>query len=195
MPHLMRAFRSASVLALLAAVGCAEDLTPPAAVEAPLAPVAADASHASPGHAAASSTPAVRAWLRDLRRATAPYRRFRNAVAAGYGTAITGCMESDAGGMGFHYGDPTRLDDVVEPLRPELLLYVPGPGGDLRFVAVEYAVPFTAWSAPHPPEIAGVPFHRNETFGLWILHAWVGQSNPAGILMDWNPTVSCRWAH
>ena len=135
-----------------------------------------------------------RAWLRRLRRTTAPFRRFRVAEAAGYAAQLTPCQVTEAGGMGFHYGNPALIDGIVEEQEPEVLLYEPTRSGELRLVAVEYIVPFTAWPADEPPALNGVSFHRNNTFGLWVLHAWVWKHNPTGVFQDWNPRVSCRFA-
>ncbi|MEZ4417799.1 MAG: hypothetical protein R3E10_18730 [Gemmatimonadota bacterium] len=136
----------------------------------------------------------LRAWIGGLRQATLPYRSLAAARAAGFDARLTDCMESSSGGMGVHWGDLSRFDGVVEELRPEILLYEPQPSGAKRLVAVEYAVPFTAWTADAPPELNGVAFHRNNTFGLWILHVWAWKENPSGALQDWNPRVTCRWA-
>lgn len=133
--------------------------------------------------------------LRVLKIQTQPYRDFNAGVKAGYSAQLTPCMESPpAGGMGFHYGNPALIDAVVQPLHPEILMYEPLPGGELQLVGVEYVVPFTAWTSPNPPSLVGVPFHRNNAFGLWVLHAWIWKSNPSGTLSDWNPTVSCKFA-
>jgi hypothetical protein len=137
----------------------------------------------------------VEGVLKVLKRVTQPYRNFKAGVGAGYGAQLTACMESPpAGGMGFHYGNPALIDAVVQPLKPEILMYEPLRGGELQLVGVEYVVPFTAWTKPNPPSLAGVPFHRNNAFGLWVLHAWVWKQNPSGILTDWNPTVTCKFA-
>ena len=136
-----------------------------------------------------------RAWLRNLRRTTAPYRRFRVAEAAGYDTQLTPCQVSEKGGMGFHYGNAALIDGTVEEQRPEVLLYEPTRSGELRLVAVEYIVPFSAWTKDAPPSLNGIEFHQNQTFGLWVLHAWVWKRNPTGVFQDWNPRVSCRFAN
>ena len=130
-----------------------------------------------------------------VRRVTQPFADFNAAVAAGYSAQLTGCMENPPlGGMGFHYGNPALIDGVVQALKPEILLYEPLQNGKLEFVGVEYVVPYTAWTKPNPPALVGVPFHRNDAFGLWVLHAWVAKKNPSGGLFDWNPTVSCKFA-
>jgi hypothetical protein len=96
--------------------------------------------------------------------------------------------------MGFHCGDPGLIDGVVEELKPELLLYEPQKNGRLRLVAVEYVVPFTAWTQADPPSLHGLTFAANQTFQVWALHAWVWRHNPAGTFADWNPTVNCAHA-
>jgi hypothetical protein len=153
-------------------------------------------NHGASAHRnARANTAEVNRWLAQLRSTLAPYHRFDAAADAGYAAQITGCMvEPGVGGMGFHYGDPMLIDGVVEPLKPELLLYEPQKNGRMRLVAVEYIVPFDLWTAADPPAIHGVSFHRNEGFGLWVLHAWVWRNNPAGLFMDWNPVVNCDHA-
>lgn len=138
--------------------------------------------------------PVVRRQLAELRRATARYRRFEVATEAGYATQLTGCMSDPAGGMGFHYGNVALIDARVQHDRPEILMYEPQKNGSLRLVGVEFVVPFTAWTAAEPPALFGRPFHRNEAFGLWVLHAWVWKHNPSGLFSDWNPRVTCAFA-
>ena len=138
---------------------------------------------------------ALEAVLREVKRLTQPYRALAVAKAAGYNAQLTPCMEAPpAGGMGFHYGAPGLIDGSVEPLKPEILMYEPQRNGDLLFVGVEYVVPYTAWTSEQPPALVGVPFHRNDAFGLWVLHAWIWKPNPSGLLQDWNPRVTCRFA-
>ena len=130
--------------------------------------------------------------LAALRRATAPFRDFGKATAAGWSAQITPCMTSAAGGMGFHYGNTALFDAVARVEVPELLLYEPDQNGRLRLVAVEYIIPYTAHSrSSTPPILFGLPFTRNDTFQLWGLHAWVWKDNPSGIFADWNPRVTC----
>jgi hypothetical protein len=191
-------FRRAAPGAILAPALCA--LAALAAcdgrVATPLEVASADPAavpHAVHGMvAAAANGPRVSTWLAGLRRATAPFHRLEAADAAGWDTQITGCMElPGTGGMGYHYGNVGLIDGDVEEFAPELLVYAPQENGRLRLVAVEFIVPFDAWTAADPPSIRGIAFHRNEDFGLWVLHAWIFKHNPDGIFMDWNPTVSC----
>jgi hypothetical protein len=153
-------------------------------------PGAAMQSHA----AARASSPGIEKQLAELRRLTAPFQRFESAAAAGWGTRITECFSDPArGGMGYHYGNTALIDGTVDALKPELLLYEPQQNGELRLVAVEYVVPFTAWTATEPPKLYEQSFHRNETFGLWVLHVWHVRHNPSGMFMDWNPRVGCEF--
>lgn len=140
-------------------------------------------------------SPEVKREVVHLRKMTAPFHDFQAAAEAGWETQITGCFSDPAlGGMGYHYGNTALIDGTVEAFKPELLLYEPDKNGRLRFVAVEYIVPFAAWTAAEPPKVHGQSFHRNEAFGLWVLHVWHVRKNPDGVFADWNPKVSCRFA-
>ncbi|MDQ3996143.1 MAG: hypothetical protein M3303_03905 [Gemmatimonadota bacterium] len=133
--------------------------------------------------------------IADLRRVTASFHDFQAAADAGWGTRITNCFsDPQLGGMGYHYGNVALIDGTVDVLEPELLLYEPQKNGRLRLVAVEYIVPFGAWTAAEPPKLYGQSFHRNEAFGLWVLHVWHFRHNPSGMFADWNPAVSCQFA-
>ena len=133
--------------------------------------------------------------LAALRRVTAPFHQFDKAIAAGWSAQITGCMaDPSAGGMGFHYGNPTLIDGNARVDEPELLLYEPEKNGNMRLVAVEYIVPLTAWTSAEPPRLFGRAFHVNSAFGIWALHVWVWKENPSGLYADWNPRVNCAQA-
>jgi hypothetical protein len=132
--------------------------------------------------------------LNRVRQATEAFQNFDAAQAAGYTARLTGCMSDAQGGMGFHYGSPAAIDGAVSLTVPEVLLYEPQADGSLRLVGVEYIVPFPSWSGAQPPTLMGQAFHRNETFGLWALHAWIWRDNPNGVFADWNPRVSCAAA-
>lgn len=136
------------------------------------------------------------AWLADLRAATAAFHQIDAAVAAGWDTPVTDCMElPGVGAMGYHYANVPLIDGVAEPLAPETLLYIPEKNGSLRLVGVEYLVPFALVPADGPaPSIHGVEFHQNWDFGLWALHAWIWKDNPDGVFEDWNSTLSCEYA-
>jgi hypothetical protein len=130
-----------------------------------------------------------------LRQATAAAHNLDHAAAAGWDTAITGCLSSPDGGMGVHMANLSLFDDMVEVTQPEVLVYEPMKNGRLRLVAVEYIVPFDAHPADaEPPTAFGMDFHANMAVGIWALHAWVWKDNPSGMFADWNPNVTCDWA-
>jgi hypothetical protein len=133
----------------------------------------------------------------QMRRATAQFSDTEAAKAAGYASVegLDHCFFSPGvGGMGYHLINVDQLDTKVEPLKPEAMVYRPLPGGGLKLVAVEYIVPAEPWHAEgHAglPQVLGQTFHLNEALGVYVLHAWVHERNPAGLYEDWNPKVSC----
>ena len=155
-----------------------------------LAPEGASAVEARAASASTSSQ------IAQLRRLVARFHDFDAAVDAGWATQITPCLEAPGlGAMGFHYGNLGFIQDggVVDLLQPELLLYEPEKSGKLRFVGVEYIVPFTDHPATAaPPTLLGQPFAQVPEFGVWGLHIYVGRENPSGIFAPWNPKVSCE---
>jgi hypothetical protein len=132
--------------------------------------------------------------LAALKRVTAPFHDFDAAKLAGYNFQITGCMTDPvAGGMGFHFAKPNvgLGDGTVRADQPQLLLYEPEKNGKLRLVAVEYTVPLGLWQSASPPRLFSHDFKPNAAVGIWALHAWVWEDNPAGMFKDWNPRVNC----
>ncbi len=128
-----------------------------------------------------------------LRASLEPYSSLTLAKKAGYGTAITDCMSNgDVGAMGIHLGNPALIDDTLDPLKPEVLVFEPGTNGEMSLVGVEFVIPFAllARSAP-APTLFGQVFSANEVFGLWALHVWTHRANPSGLFAPWNPRVRC----
>ncbi len=144
--------------------------------------------------------------LSAVRQATAKFHDIDAAKAAGYelgylngagNRIITGCIASPTEGvMGYHYFNKALIDDlVVDPQKPEGLVYISGPQGKLKLVAVEYVVP-GANSNPAgvstPPSILGIQMHiLVPAVGFYIQHFWVWSHNPSGMYADWNPRLSC----
>jgi hypothetical protein len=184
---------SSSILMLIFAVTACQrgPITAPGAVD-PAAVTGAGTNQAPP------TTPAfVNAQLAELRQLTAHYRDLDDSMAAGYNVQVTPCLElPGVGGMGFHYGKPAFINDpAVRVLQPELLLYEPQKNGKMRFVGVEYIIPFALLPATAtPPTLLGQSMHQVLDANLWALHVWVGRDNPTGIFEDWNPKVSCEFA-
>lgn len=149
------------------------------------------------------------------RAATAAFHDLDAADAAGYVARVADlagitCIESDdpeAGGMGVHYLNPSLVPELfdataaaaIEASTPELLVYAPGPNGQLRLVALEYLTPKAAWDASHaaPPALFGQPFDETAAgnrYGLpdfYSLHAWIWNPNPTDLFAPYNPKVTC----
>ena len=99
--------------------------------------------------------------LAGVRQVTAQFHRVEAAKEAGYelgyvngagNRIITGCIaHPTAGAMGYHYFNKALIDDmVVDPLKPEGLVYAPAANGELKLVSVEYVVPGLAPTRPGP---------------------------------------------
>jgi len=128
------------------------------------------------------------AGLGAVREATDAFHDTENANRAGYFPLLPCFDKPGVGGMGQHLVNTSLLDNVINATQPEALVYEVN-GDELKLVAVEYIVPFTAWGST-PPTLFGQSFHRNEALGLWALHAWIWRHNPLGMFADYNPRVA-----
>lgn len=130
-----------------------------------------------------------------IRRATRRFSDIEVARTEGWNLEITQCMESEEGGMGYHFGRQALLEDhgALDPMTPEALLYVPQRDGTMEFVAIEYILPFADWQGAEAPVFMDQEMVPNEEFGVWTLHLWF-RDNPNGRFAGWNPEVSCAWA-
>jgi hypothetical protein len=132
--------------------------------------------------------------LAAVRQATAKYHDVSQALADGY-IPVSPCeAHHGLGTMGIHYLNPAlAMDLALDPLAPELLLYVPS-GNGLRLVAVEYFVADVG--QPHP-SLFGLPFdgpmpgHTPDMPVHYDLHVWLWQANPDGMFAQWNPSLHC----
>jgi hypothetical protein len=144
--------------------------------------------------------------LAPVREATARFHNVDAAIAAGYELGyvngagvriITGCVaHPTAGAMGYHYFNKRLIEDlVIDPEKPEGLVYTSGPDGQLKLVAVEYVVPGLGSNPPgvsQPPTVLGRTMHiLVPAVGFYIQHFWVWSHNPSGMFVDWNPELSC----
>lgn len=150
-----------------------------------VAAVAAIALLGVPVLAAPDGTdPEVNEQLAEVRRATSQYQDVEAAQEAGY--QLDGhCVP----GMGVHAIRGEEIDDEVDRLSPEALVYAPGDDG-LELVAVEY---LAAVEDPEDVELFGRPFDPGlDEEGIPpSLHAWVWQGNPDGVFNPANPNVTC----
>ena len=142
--------------------------------------------------------------LAAVRAATAKFHDLSAAERANYGVFYVCTDQPGQGAMGQHYVNGDLVGDaVLDPARPEAVIYEPTKNGRSRLVGVEWVVFESAWKeAGHtaPPELFGKPLKRVPSpnrYGIptfYQIHAWVWKHNPAGEFSDWNPTVSCRYA-
>jgi hypothetical protein len=135
-----------------------------------------------------------RGVVAQVRQAIAPYRDVAVATAAGY-RPVSPCETSAQGGMGIHFMHPDRgAPGPVDPARPAVLLYAPGPDGQLRLLGAEFWQPAVGQPAP---TLGGEPFdgpmagHAPGMPVHYDLHVWTEVANPAGVFAPWNPKVTC----
>ena len=149
---------------------------------------------------ASADTGALGRTLKQLRKATAQFRRVSNAQAAGYAQFLDCIDEPGQGAMGIHFVNGDFVGDtVLNPQQPEALVYEPGEHGKLKLVALEYIVFQEAWDAQSstPPMLFGQTFHLVSSpnrYGIpafYELHVWAWKTNPSGTFYEWNPRVSC----
>ncbi|MFO7252433.1 MAG: hypothetical protein DIU60_016940 [Actinomycetes bacterium] len=147
----------------------------------------------------------------DLDELRATLERFRDPKVAerhGYErtdvctqAAHTGPGGEYLGAMGYHYVNKSlAADPTIDPLRPEILIYVPGKNGKRVLGGVEYlrydsdGLLSTAddrprlfgkdFDGPFAPTTDGQPVH-------YSLHVWLFEHNPKGLFEPWNPRVRC----
>jgi hypothetical protein len=184
-----------------------------AAVAAVLAVGALSVNHASGARTPTASqnvtalgSASLQDELAQVRRVTARFHDLDAAQAAGYelgwvnGSGVrilTGCISNaTAGAMGYHYFNADLMSDLTtDLLHPEALVYAPRKNGKLELAAVEWIVRGANSNPPgvsSPPSVLGMPMHiLVPAVGFYLMHAWVWKHNPAGIMADWNPNVSC----
>jgi hypothetical protein len=129
--------------------------------------------------------------LQAAKAASARFHSVKQALRAGY-VRESPCIP----GEGFHYGKMSLLmDTVLDPKRPELMLYELKPNGKLRLVGVEYFI--AADAVAGPPSLFGRTFdgpmagHFPGQPAHYELHVWLWESNPNGMFAFPNPNVDC----
>jgi len=159
-------------------------------------------------HDQAGSAAGLQDELAQVRRATARFHSLDGATAAGYQLGwvngsnvriLTGCVASPtAGAMGYHYINPALVaDNAVDLNKPEALVYESAPNGERTLVAVEWIVRSTQSNPPgvsELPSVLGMAMHilvPPPGPAFYLMHAWIWKHNPAGMMADWNPDVSC----
>jgi hypothetical protein len=192
MSHTLRGARVLLVLTLLLSLAACDTTLGPQVESALTSEVRPDAEGS------------LDAMLKAVRQATARFHSTTQAIRAGYAPDDHCVVVPGLGGMGYHWANFDLVDPVFEPLRPEVLLYATGPGGNLRLVAVEYIVlapgaaeledPLPYLEGPDRPSFGGHLFDIGGTpvpFPHWSLHVWLYEDNPNGLFTPFNPNVSC----
>ena len=89
--------------------------------------------------------------VRVVRDATRRFRDVRQAEAEGY-HLLFGCVSGpDDGAMGLHYVNMDLVaDGVLDPRRPEIVIYEPTPNGGRRLIGADFLVFVDAWHASNP---------------------------------------------
>ncbi len=142
--------------------------------------------------------------LQAAKAATARYHSFKQALKNGYSVEGEPCVPPvgpRSPAMGIHAENEALMaGPTVDPLRPELLLYIPDKHGKLRLVGVEYwkadADQSLATSGDRP-SLFGRPFDgpmpgHNPTMPVhYDLHVWLWEVNPSGLFAPLNPNLAC----
>jgi hypothetical protein len=145
--------------------------------------------------------------IQAAKAAAARYHSFEQALADGYTIAGEPCVQEAAGAMGIHAVNHTLAGDLtIDPLRPEILLYLPDGNRNLRLVGVEYftvaLTPTGQWFGSEPPDGGFVnpaptvfgqtfdgpmPGHNPSMPWHYDLHVWLWADNPSGQFAPFNP--------
>jgi hypothetical protein len=135
-----------------------------------------------------------------VRDATERFKDVSAAEAEGY-ALMFGCVSGpDSGAMGLHYVNMSLvLDNVLDPAKPEIVIYEPLPNGRLKLIGADYLVFAAAWNAANQatPQLGGQLMHLIDSpnrYGLpdfYTLHVWAWKDNPTGTFSNWHSTVSC----
>jgi hypothetical protein len=175
---------------LLLSTSCKKELKNETVVENALITQAANST--ASGAAAKKTTEAE--LLKSVKQATSRFHSTTQAIKAGYEEDNHCVSHPVLGGMGYHWVNPLLVDPIFDPLKPEAVLYAPGPGGNLRLVGLEYIVINVGQTQPmfgnKPFDVGGVP-PLGET-PHWSLHVWLYEDNPSGMFAPFNPNVSCQ---
>ena len=153
------------------------------------------------GHSRGQQKQPAGELVQVVRDATRRFRDVHQAEAEGY-HLLFGCVSGpDDGAMGLHYVNMDLVaDGVLDPRRPEIVIYEPLPNGGRRLIGADFRVFVDAWHASNAgtPELGGQLLHLFEApnrFGLpafYTLHVWAWKPNPTGAFVNWHSDVSCE---
>ena len=153
-------------------------------------------------HTHAAGLPSAPTLVDVVRESTERFRDVTVARDAQY-TLAFGCVSGpEYGAMGMHFVNfGLVFDGVLDPTKPEIVIYEPLPNGRLRLVGADFLVLASQWDASHAPgevpQIMGQLMHLFESpnrFGLpnfYTLHVWAWKDNPTGTFSNWHSNVKC----
>jgi hypothetical protein len=142
--------------------------------------------------------------VKKVRDATAKYRDINVVLSDTAWDGRTPCVSGpDHGAMGVHFVQSSMTKDgVLDPTKPEALIYEPLPDGRFRLVGVEFIQDADSWTTLHPEgpppsvdgnlmNLIGAP-NRYGLAAFYELHVWAWEDNPNGSFADWNNRVTCE---
>ena len=102
------------------------------------------------------------------------------------------------GAMGVHFLNEQLVGPVLDPMKPQILLYEPDTSGKLRLTGAEWFVPLAI--AKERPKLFNQdflgPMEGHEPvmpveLAHYDLHVWLFKNNPEGMFAPTNPAVKC----
>ena len=113
--------------------------------------------------------------------------------------AKDGPVEYPPGAMGVHFLNTANIGPVLDPAKPQVLIYEP-VAGKLKLVAAEWFVPAAVVGDKPAPAIFGQtlagPMDGHEpimpaSLRHYDLHVWLWKDNPRGMFTSTNASVKC----
>jgi hypothetical protein len=111
---------------------------------------------------------------------------------------LPGHEQYPKGAMGVHFLNAQLIGPVLDPMKPQILLYEPDASGRLRLTGVEWFVPLAI--AKERPKLFNQdfqgPMEGHEPvipaeLAHYDLHVWLFKNNPLGMFVPTNPAVKC----
>ncbi|HYN81924.1 MAG TPA: hypothetical protein VES88_10515 [Gemmatimonadaceae bacterium] len=159
-------------------------------------------------HAQATAVSALSPDLQAAKAALAKYSDPLVAVRDGYFSTVAcidfpkgakdGPIEYPPGAMGVHFLNPANIGPVLDPAKPQVLIYEQ-VGDKLVLTAAEWFMPVEA-AGGKAPTIFGQtlygPMDGHEpimpaSLRHYDLHVWLWKGNPRGIFTSTNASVKC----
>ena len=147
---------------------------------------------------AQAADPAMSPEWSNVRKALEKYQDPVVALREGYFSSLL-CVQDDAGaGMGIHFVNRALFGPTVDPMKPQILLYVP-VGDKLELIGAEWFVPLATGVKERPSlfgqafdgPMEGHPPTQPAALHHYDLHVWLFKPNPAGFFNAFNPSVKC----